>query len=274
MEFSEPYGLIAQQDTHYTQVFSEDEILSFILLPDCQIPYHDERAIAVATKFVDYKKPDILVQMGDFLDCKGLGKWCKGKPGQVEGRRLSTECIQGYKILSEWRDVAPKADRFILIGNHDVRLEFLLEEMPYMEGMIRSLNEGLKLDELGYKEVRCYPDGEALHIGKLIVTHGHWHGINAARKHADEMGCSVAHGHNHTISIQPKNHFFEDHVRAGFSMGTLSKRRMDYTKGMPTPHQNGIGMGYLLPDGRFWLNPIPIIGGEFVYEGKLFSWRD
>jgi len=274
MEFDEVYGLITQQDTHYTQVFTEDEILTFILLPDCQIPYHDEKAIAVATKFVEYKNPDILVQMGDFLDCKGLGKWVEGRPGETEGRRLSVECQQGHVILRDWRDVAPKSDRFILYGNHDFRLDDLLMKLPYLEGMIRDMREGLSLDEMDYKSVRCYPDGEALRLGKLLVTHGHYTGVNAPRKHADEFGCSVAHGHNHTIGIQPKNHFFEDHVRAGFSLGTLSQRRMDYNKGRPTPHQNGVGCGYLLPDGRFWLNPIPIIGGEMIHEGKLFSWRD
>ena len=275
MEFNEPYGVVTQQDSHYTQIFEQDEVLSFILLPDCQIPYHDEKAMACVTKYVADKKPNILVQVGDFLDCKGLGKWVKGSPGQVEGRRLATECLVGRQYFETWRESCPDADMFFLTGNHCDRINKLLDELPYMDGMIRTIEEGLGLDELNITCVKCYPDGEALHIGKLLVTHGNYHGLNAARKHADEFGMSVAHGHNHQISIQTKNHYYPDHVRAGFSLGTLSERRMDFVRGRPTPHQHGFGVGHLFPDGRFWLTLVTILAGEFISpEGKIYSWRD
>jgi len=275
MEFNEIVGVLTQQDTHYTQVFEQDEVLSFILLPDCQIPLHDEHAVASVTKYIKYKNPDILVQVGDLVDLTALGRFTKGKPGTTEMMRISDDCAKARDILKDWRDGAPDADMFVLFGNHERRYWDLLEEMPHLEGMLKTLEEMLSFEEMNITPVYCYPYGEAMHIGKLLVTHGNYTGMNASRKHADEFGMSVAHGHNHRLTIQSKNHFFEDHVRSGYSLGTLSKRRMDFFQGRPMPHQNGFGVGHVLPDGRFFLTLVPIIAGEFVSpEGKLFSWRD
>ena len=126
-----------------------------LVIPDCQV------RTGVPTDHLEHignyiveKKPDVIVQIGDFADMPSLNSYTKGKR-EAEGQRLTRDIssvtramerllkpIHDYNRTAEIK-YAP--EMHLTTGNHEFRLEREVEDNPKLEGMF-------DMKDLGYEE--------------------------------------------------------------------------------------------------------------------------
>jgi len=129
------------------------------VIPDVQFkPGNDTRFLERIGMYLVEKKPDVIVQIGDFADMPSLSSYDVGKKS-FEGRRYNLD-IEAAKqgmtaLLSPIWEFNAKArqdkkklytPRLVLcLGNHENRIERVVENDPRLEGTI-------SLADLGYEE--------------------------------------------------------------------------------------------------------------------------
>jgi hypothetical protein len=95
--------------------------------------------------YVASKKPDVIVHIGDHYDFPSLSSYDKGKTS-FEGRRLKKDIeagTEGLRILTEeiLKDPSYNPRMIFCAGNHEHRLNRLMEEEPSLDGFIKQPSE-------------------------------------------------------------------------------------------------------------------------------------
>jgi predicted phosphodiesterase len=104
-----------------------------VILPDPQIgfrsidgeldPFHDDRAMDVATKIlsaaVQDTHVDVVVNLGDFLDLPAHSKYDQHANWQ---QTTQAAIDRGHEFLAKQRATAPRSQIVVLEGNHDKRI--------------------------------------------------------------------------------------------------------------------------------------------------------
>jgi len=52
-----------------------------VVVPDLQVPLHDEVAVNNVARFIKAYRPDSVLTLGDEADFTEIGRWSEGKPG-------------------------------------------------------------------------------------------------------------------------------------------------------------------------------------------------
>lgn len=277
-----------------------------VILPDPQIgyrryedgtldPFHDERAMAAALQLVKHLKPEVVINLGDFLDLATFGTF-----EQEPAFALTTQAAidRGHRFLAEQRAAAPTADIRLIEGNHDRRLQkSIIKNAQAAFGLRRanipeswpvlSVPHLLRLDELGVEYVEGYPAGITWINENVACIHGHKvrsAGSTAAAVVDDER-VSTIFGHVHRIEMQHKTRRTKDGPRHSFAATPGCLCRLDGavpstksstdSKGRPVGSvenwQQGVGVVTFEPgDGRFALELVAIYDGELTFRGKPF----
>src|SRR5574339_218554 len=138
------------------------EIRSAIILPDMQVPYEDERTLKAVESFISKYKWDYYLQLGDFLDLDCISSFSRNYPEKLLNKQLSKDFDRGNEILDRHQKLILKNNKktkFVMLeGNHEFRVEKWISEFPQLRGLM-DVEKNLKLDERGFKYVRCYRDG-------------------------------------------------------------------------------------------------------------------
>lgn len=276
-----------------------------VILPDVQFgyrrdidtaeldPFHDEKAIAAALKVVQTVDPDLVVNLGDFLDFATFGTF-----EQEAGFAMTVQPAldRAHRFLAEIAIAAPRAKQVLLEGNHDRRLQRAIVRNAMAAFGIRKANAPdtwpvlsvpylLRLDELNVEYVGGYPAGIYWINDRLACIHGskvRSSGSTAALVVDDER-VSTIFGHVHRIELAYKTR----RVRAGArtslaaSPGTLARidGAVPSTKGSTDPlgrpvpavenWQQGVGVvTYEEGDRPFALELVPIFDGEVTFRGE------
>lgn len=276
-----------------------------VILPDVQFgyrrdidtaeldPFHDEKAIAAALKVVQAVDPDLVVNLGDFLDFATFGTF-----EQEAGFAMTVQPAldRAHRFLAEIAIAAPRAKQVLLEGNHDRRLQRAIVRNAMAAFGIRKANAPdtwpvlsvpylLRLDELNVEYVGGYPAGIYWINDRLACIHGskvRSSGSTAALVVDDER-VSTIFGHVHRIELAYKTR----RVRAGArtslaaSPGTLARidGAVPSTKGSTDPlgrpvpavenWQQGVGVvTYEEGDRPFALELVPIFDGEVTFRGE------
>jgi len=217
-----------------------------VLLPDIHYPHVDKKAMEAVNQFIFDYAPDELVYMGDQLSLDCISKWNKSKPLLKEGQRIISDFENFDKeILQVHEKITPKeTKRTFLLGNHEERLKWYIEEHPELEKMI-DIDRNLKLTARGYKIV---PFNEIHKIGKLNVIHGYyWNKYHASRT-LEAFGGNVVYAHVHNPQMFAKVSPVD---RKEYHMATalpcLCDIKPDYKKDAPNFWVNGFGIVEHLP---------------------------
>lgn len=286
---------------------SKSKVKTAVILPDPQIgyrqdlvtgeldPFHDEKAMAVALQVIADLQPDLIVNLGDFLDLASFGKYLQ-EPGFANTTQKAIN--RGYRFLVEQKTASPNAEMVLLEGNHDQRLlrsimvnsiaAFGLHRAEKPDNWpVLSIPFLLRLDELGVTFVDGYPGGEFWINDNLRCIHGVKVRSNASTADAvvKEERVSSIFGHIHRIEMQYKTvntrHGFK--TRLAFSPGTLA--RIDGAVpstnggvdswGKPVKRyenwQQGVGVVYYEDgEGDFHVHGVHIHNGRAMYGGKLY----
>lgn len=185
-----------QSPTNYlTARLEEPETLRVLGIPDNHYPFHSERATALQRRIVEVTKPDVIVIMGDWIDCYELSEFTKDPRRKTRFQDEIDSARTGLRLLE---DVCPpNARRIFLMGNHEDRYKrYIAKRAPELAG-IATMEHILGLDQW---EVVDY--GESIAIGKFHFSHD-WGpaGKHAAQQTLAATGhCSVF-GHTHSAQI-------------------------------------------------------------------------
>lgn len=242
-----------------------------LVLPDMQVkPGVPMEHLDWIGKFIVDKRPDVIVNIGDFADMPSLSSYDVGKK-DFEGRRYKkdVEAVHQaqWKLLDPLRDYqARQADnkkkkykpRLVLtLGNHEQRIFRAVNNDPKLEGL-------LKIEDLGYEDNgwEVYPFLEVVMIEGVAFSHYFTTGVmgrpvttpNAliTKKH---MSCVMGHVQADGIASQ----YRADGKRiTGIFAGCCYLHDEDYLGAQGNNHFRGIWMLYDVKDGEFNALQIPL----------------
>ena len=154
-----------------------------IIVPDQHFPIHDESAVKVVLKAIEFVKPDIFINLGDVGEWESVSAWKykrrKRPPLEYQLKEMVKEIKEVNKCIDRFDKVLDKIkckERHILAGNHDEWLDSFVEENPYLDQY--TFRNACKWDERGY-EYRVW--NEVLKLGKLNFIHGAYTTVTHAK---------------------------------------------------------------------------------------------
>lgn len=153
---------------------------TILVIPDCQVktnvPTHH---LSWLGQFIIDKRPDVIVQIGDFADMPSLSSYDVGKKA-FEGRRYrdDVESVDAAlrKLLNPLRylqDFQKKVKKKIYnprlvmtLGNHDERINRAVNNDPKLDGVL-SISD-LQYEEFGWE---VYPFLDVVSINGIAFSH-------------------------------------------------------------------------------------------------------
>lgn len=129
-----------------------------LVIPDVQAKDGcDYSYLSLIGKFICDKKPDVIVQIGDFADLPSLSSYDVGKKS-FEGRRykrdievaqlaMQTLCIPIFDMQAKqkvWKEKIYRPEMYLTLGNHEERINRVVESDPKLDGTI-------SISDLGYE---------------------------------------------------------------------------------------------------------------------------
>lgn len=244
-----------------------------IILPDIHIPLHDELSINAVNQYARENGPwDYWVQLGDLGDFDFISKYTKENLRALNGKTWKWQYDPINQFLDEQQEIYGDGTEYtILEGNHDYRVECVIDRMPELEGLVE-LPIQCDLEGRGIRWVRSWSEGEIFKLGRAFFTHGAFHNINHTKSTVTKYGHSVFYGHTHDIMETPWERYGDDDTIVARSMGCLCTYKMKYMRGRPTKWQQGFGIFYILPDGSFTYYTPRIIQHRFVGpDGRVYD---
>lgn len=177
-----------------------------VILPDWQVPLHDEKKIKAVAHFVWDFQPTLLGHVGDVTDSTQLGRWARGLraefDGGLEGGFAKTrELFEYYRLdySGPWK---------LVKSNHDERLELAIEQrLPGLaemtvKGSKVNIQNALDLDGFGID----WYEGPTKVAPGWMMMHGDEGGTSkipgaTALSLATAAGASVVCGHTHRAGL-------------------------------------------------------------------------
>ena len=154
--------------------------ISILLLPDSQVrPGIDLAFLHHQGRYIVDKKPDVIVDIGDFADMPSLSSYDKGKRS-AEGKRYKNDieaAITGMKIrldplrkynLKQLKQGKPlyKPKMVLTLGNHENRINRAADIDPMLYGTLTT--DDLKYKEMGWDVI---PFLEVMVINGVAFSH-------------------------------------------------------------------------------------------------------
>lgn len=249
-----------------------------LILPDIQYPYHDhvvlQKLINVATDL----QPDTILQIGDGIDFDQASHWAKGTSLEYSG--TLQEHIDRFReeVLVPLRTECPRSEITWLEGNHDLRLQSLVEKHAAPLGVLRALDmENLfELDDIGVK----YERGPLRVATNVLAVHGHeapgycasasaWDNKFAKRYGSQK---SFVFGHTHQPFLVTRSYGYGGKVTPRFTMNVgsiMDPVRATYVKDGALNWQMAFGL--LRDDGkRVWPELVTMVDRLFYVSGKRY----
>lgn len=212
-------------------------------------------------------KPKTVVVLGDLLDCYSISTHSKD-PRRKANLRDEVETCKALRADLD----SLKAERYVFCeGNHEDRLRrYLWDKAPELFGLIdipSLLQLGPKWEFIAY---RNHTKRGAIHY-----THDVGHtGRYAAHQTLDTYQHSVASAHAHRLCyVVEGNAVGEAKLSAQFGwLGDVNQ--VDYMHQAKAKKNWALGFGIGYEDrqtGHNFLQPVPIVQGRCVVNGKLYK---
>jgi len=246
-----------------------------IVIPDQHFPIHDESALKVVLKAIEFVKPEIFINLGDVGEWGSVSAWAykrrKRPPLEYQLEEMKKEIKDVNKCIDRIDKVLDKVkckNRHILAGNHDEWLDAWVEENPYLDQY--TFRNACNWDKRGYKYYRY---NEVLSIGKLNFIHGAYTTATHAKKHLDAYGANIVYGHTHDIQRYSHTKLDDDGI-AAWSMGCLkdmSSENNTWLKGRLHNWNHAFGIVTWFENELFQLETIEINKGQCSVWGKIIK---
>jgi predicted phosphodiesterase len=272
VQLAKETGITQSEARYYCKVFKDQRkplhcVSRGVALFDIHYPEHDQAAINIALAFIKDFKPDVILLGGDQLQMDTISFFNKNKPKLIESKRLKND-YKGFQaeILDRiTQNVSKKCKKYFLIGNHEYRIERLIENSPQHEGFIELENN------LDLKDYTIVPFNTVVNIGEMYFTHGWHYNIHYAKQTVQEAQKMIFVGHAHMpqvfTAISPATCLPKQCV----GVGCLCNRNPQYMENRPNAWVHQFLFWYMFEDGTFtYYTPI-ILNGRCVINGKVYS---
>ena len=241
-------------------------VKSILFVPDAHWPFVNKKHWNLMLRVGQWLNPDILVCLGDLVDCYSVSKYPKSPDRRI---RLIDEIESGNEALDDLDDLRAR-EKWFFKGNHETRVnDFIAEKAPELHGIV-DIDRLLRLKERGYKIV---PYMKHARIGKLNVTHGTKDcGETGHLKARQEFNGNYLGGHAHWLGIGYRGNAQGD-SRVGMSCGWLGDvEKIDYAHRVEALRwQSGFGVGHMASDGVVFLQAVPIVKNRCCVNGVIFE---
>ena len=239
------------------------------VIPDVQAkPGDDFSFLTCIGEYLVEKKPDRWMCLGDFADLPSLSSYDVGKKS-FEGRRYQDDlnaCHEAMNALltplNEYNKNAFKnkkkryyPDMHLFIGNHEYRIERVVENDPKLEGTI-------SIDQLGYDDWTVHPYQHVEIIDGIAYSHFFTTGVmgrpvTSARALVSKKHMSCVQGHNQKMEIYSE-YRADGAMLTGLFAGCCYEHDEEYLGPQGNNYFRGIHMLYDVRDGNFHTHSITL----------------
>lgn len=242
-----------------------------LVLPDVQIRPGDnlDFLTAIGNYLVD-KKPDVIINIGDFADMPSLSSYDQGKKS-FEGRRYVTDIDAAQKgmeaLLGPLEDYNRKqratrhakyVPKLVLtLGNHENRINRAVNDDSKLEGV-------LSIDDLQYEGYgwEVFPFLNVVVVNGIAYSHyfvtgvaGRPAGTAAAQFRKTNMSCIA--GHQQGLQIHTGSRADGKRLTSIIA-GSCYEHNEDYLGPQGNNHFRGVVMLHEVDDGEFDAHPISL----------------
>lgn len=246
------------------------EIKTALVLGDIHIPYQDRRTMAAVHELMKDHHWDHIVQIGDLVDLDCISSHNDGKPGIVAGKTLAADFAEANAELDRWQKLCPEATIAYCQGNHEARIERLIEKIPQLKGTIE-IPHLLRLKERGIKWVPYWEKDELYRIGNLYFGHGRYTNTYHAKTMVSNYGCSIVYGHLHEVCSFSQVLKGPGKTLSAECIGCLCEYNQSYLKGAATKWQQAVMTVDFFPNGQYCALTHRIFDHRFTYNGKVYA---
>lgn len=234
-----------------------------VVIGDVHIPDHDPLLWANFLQWCRDEQPSEVVLCGDFLELES----CSSHGGVARPSMLVDEIRAGREALDQLRAANPNAKITYLEGNHETRLSRkVIDRMPELDGSM-TVPELLDLRGRG---IEWFEYGEAIMRGKLALTHGWYTPMHHAKKHLEELGCSVMYGHTHRPQVYTRGKS-DGSTHGAFGLPCMRTLDAGWLHRRPSGWMQGFGVVYVHEDGCFSPFVVLVNNGTFVWSGRVYG---
>lgn len=182
-----------------------------VVYGDTHYPFHDTAALKIVKEIVKDVRPDVLVHIGDLVDCWQVSRFDKD-PRRKDS--LQDNINEAAAHLKEMFMLTPEAQRFFIEGNHEFRLHktlarFTAEQreiirLDILDGYISWPNILAKagVSQQMWEFVPTRGQARRRIFPNLVVKHGSkvtkW-SAGTARAEWERYGMSGISGHTHRL---------------------------------------------------------------------------
>lgn len=246
-----------------------------MVVPDLQIPLHDETYVEKLIDVAGYISPDILLFIGDLTDSTEVGRWVKGLPGEFTGD-LQSAFDQTKEIVGRFRAaVGDECEMILQHSNHDKRIEEYIDKYAPALSTLRELELSTLI---GLRENRVsVVQGATTILPGVISMHGHERPYTSipgrwGLLRVIEHGMNVVYGHTHTPHLNITSQGTGENRRNLWAMNVghgMDMAKAEYLQdGYATWAQ---GFGVITHDGKT-AHPELVIAqnGSFSFDGRVW----
>jgi hypothetical protein len=207
------------------------------------------------SKYLAIKKPDVIVQIGDFCDMSSLSTHDAKGSIRLEGTRYKkdVDCTQrAMGMLMEHIHHVPgwKPKLILTLGNHEDRITRAVNADPKLQGL-------MSLDDLGYLEAgwTVYPFLQPVSIGGVAFCHYFPSGvmgkpITSAKTLLSKLHMSAYAGHLQGRDIAYA-HRADGRDMTAIISGSFYQHKEDYLTPFTNNHWRGLYLLHEVKDGSF-----------------------
>lgn len=253
-----------------------------LVIPDTQItPDSPTDHLRWIGKYIAEKRPDVVIQIGDFNDCESLSSYDKGKKG-FEGRRYIKDIEAGKKAMAELmrpirkynnrkrhlKEKLYRPEYHLTLGNHEHRISRAIDNQAEFDGL-------LSLDNLGYEEFGWTVHDFLKPVTIDGVTYAHFfanpmsgnpYGGQSIDTRLKNIGFSFTMGHQQTFMSGQR--FLNNGQRIrGIVAGSCYLHDEDYRGPQSNGEWRGILMKHEVRDGQYDLMEVSLDKLCRKYEG-------
>lgn len=239
---------------------------------DIHAPFHDRRAIELACEVVKEVKPQAIVYIGDAIDFYAVSHFDKD-PRRLLGLQEEIDAFQA--VDRQVASVAgPDIRRYLLLGNHEIRLERYLWQHPefsQLRGVQFDALIGLDQDFKPIPGLQIVRE-EINWRNRFIFTHGtivrKW-GAYSAKAELDKFSISGCSGHTHRVGMTVETTRIGSRMWA--EIGCLAELNPEYCRNPNWAHGMGLLNVSLTEADFFQFAPICFSKNQTIVNGKLIK---
>lgn len=220
----------------------------FVAFGDVHIPYHHPKALEIFCRAVEHIKPDLIVCLGDLLDCGQFSSYPPiwGVKETEYCKDLETACKLLDRLQKHCKELV------LIEGNHEYRIDRWAAATTEGRGAYSMLAPRIQLTK--GRKCKYIPYGSATGRypyyrinSRIVAVHGWSYSKNATKTHlAMSQGRSIIHGHTHRADASIVQNIWETNKSIeARSAGCLCKLVPLYGIGKPVEWVHAFILGYL-----------------------------